>query len=226
MEIFYKSYKNFKTYATPILKTKHIRQFDLDFWLPSEARTDMSFLELGCGEGLFLTYLHHKGAKNITGVDHDASLKKFIPPRVQSAFKAQDAVRFLATAARGKKRYDRIILLDVLEHFNPKEGVILLQRMAKILSPEGKIMVRVPNASSPWGLTHQFGDMTHKAAYTPDSMQQVCIASGLTLEKCFGQNEVKLVRRLKQKIGCWLLSNMALKPPAIWQANLIGIITK
>ena len=54
---FYQAYER-KGQGT-VLKAKHIRQFHKDFVEASEYKPEMSVLELGCGNGLFLRFLAH-----------------------------------------------------------------------------------------------------------------------------------------------------------------------
>jgi hypothetical protein len=70
-------------------------------------------------------------------------------------------------------------LLDVFEHFSFVEGQQLLLLLKEKLTLDGKIILRVPNAASPFGLQYQFGDVTHKAAYGPGALQHVALAGGL-----------------------------------------------
>ena len=48
----------------------------------------MSVLEVGCGTGLFLRYLHFKGVKRYTAIDSDPTLEEYIHPDVKVNFKS------------------------------------------------------------------------------------------------------------------------------------------
>ena len=44
-----------------------------------------------------------------------------------------------------KTGWDRVVLLDVLEHFMPEDGFLLLSLIAKGLKSSGKVIIKVPN---------------------------------------------------------------------------------
>lgn len=176
-EDFYAVYGGYRDYVRPDLAPKHIRLFDANIWQPGRFRPDMAVLEFGCGTGIFLAYLLHKGVRRITGVDQDANVRRHMPDDIASHFIEQDIWSYLESQDGGE-RFDRIVMLDVLEHFSVYQAVDLLRRIKSILAPDGQVIVRVPNPSSPWGLRYQYHDLTHKAAYSPGALHQIALAAG------------------------------------------------
>lgn len=79
-------------------------------------------------------------------------------------------------------------MFDVLEHFTAEGAVDLLRKVESVLSPGGKIVVRVPNMSSPLALPMQYNDVTHLSAFTPGSLSQIGRSAGLSdvrfLQQC------------------------------------------
>lgn len=73
-EDFYEVYPDFRIYQPPNLKPKHSRQFDQEFWIPSQCSRDSSILEIGSGTGLFLAYLRDKQVERYFGIDTDAAV--------------------------------------------------------------------------------------------------------------------------------------------------------
>lgn len=222
---FYSGYRIFKSYTKPNLGKKHIKDFDKHFWYPTNTQKNMSVLEVGCGTGLFLRYLHFKGVKRYTAIDSDPTLEEYIHPDVKVNFKVADVFDFLSYQS-SKQRFDRIVMFDVLEHFDQNTGKKLLMGLAEILEINGYIIIRVPNMSSPWGAQHQFGDLTHKAAYTPGSLRQLTIAAGLDCTTCYphvtGSNSRKIISFIIHKI----LSKGLSEPPEIWSANFLAILQR
>ncbi len=155
----YDSYAAFKRYSTPSLGNKHIRRIDREVWGPAGFATDHAVLEIGCGTGLFLAYLGAKGVSRFLGIDLDPDLAGIVPEAVREHFQAADAMVFVKDARARGERYDRIALFDVIEHFDPEEGRILLSGLAEILTADGRVVVKVPNAASPWGQQFQYGDL-------------------------------------------------------------------
>ncbi|MEK9725767.1 MAG: class I SAM-dependent methyltransferase [Rhodospirillaceae bacterium] len=122
----YETYGRHKAYATPQVTDKHIRRLDREIWKPGGYRTNMAVLEIGCGTGLVMAYLHRKGVRSLTGIDQDAALADVVPEPVRGAFEVADAWAFIDKTVANSTTYDRIIMFDVIEHFESEAGWRLL----------------------------------------------------------------------------------------------------
>lgn len=225
MSVFYESYGDAKGYETPDLSAKHIAKFDKEIWCPGNVQTSMKCLEIGCGTGHFLSYLHHKGVKDITAIDLDPKLSDVIPPQVRPFFQAIDVFEFLDSAS-SEKLYDRIFMFDVLEHFSAEDGRKLLMALNRILAPNGEIILKMPNASSPWGLQFQYGDVTHITGYTPDSIRQMAISAGMKCRACHPQVLGNRQRQRTDKFLQMILNKLIATPLEIWEGNFYAILRK
>ena len=52
------------------------------------------------------------------------------------------------------------------------------------------------DVSSRWGAQYPYGDLTHKAAFTLESMWQLALASGLESLACYPQGQGRRARKL------------------------------
>ncbi len=196
---FYQAYSTFKGYATPDLGPAEIRTYDDIVWKPGLCRQDMIFLEIGCGTGAFLSYLAAKGCEQFVGVDQDPHLADVIPKHVVSKFSCRDIWEALEDP--NLERPDRVIALDVLEHFSPNEALRLLMVVRDKLRTNGRVIFKVPNTASPWGLQYQFGDLTHRTAFAPGSVRQ--LADAATNQRSCSlttSNAVKFVSLASRKV--------------------------
>ncbi len=225
MSVFYDSYGASKAYSTPDLTAKHIDKFDAEVGHPADIRSSHRCLEIGCGTGHFLSYLKNKGVTDLLGIDLDASLASVVPETVRSHFKATDVWDFLEDAS-GQPAYDRIFLFDVFEHFAPEDGHKLLKKIGDILSDDSLIVLKMPNASSPWGQQFQHGDLTHLASYTPDSIRQMAVSCGMVCTQCYphllGSKSRQYRDLMVQKFLNWAVAT----PPEIWEGNFYAVIKK
>lgn len=219
---FYGTYAGHKAYATPEVGRKQIARFDAEIWGPAQCRADHSFLELGCGTGAFLAYLRGKGVTRLLGIDHDPALAEVIPGAARGDFACRDVWELLADDGVG--RFDRIVLLDVLEHFSPEEALRLLQALRGRLAEDGRVVIKVPNAGSPWGLPYQYGDLTHRTAFAPISVRQLAHAAGFAPPLLYGQSQGSRRRRVTDALVGRFLSWALLNPPEIWSANLYAVL--
>lgn len=222
---FYSSYRAYKNYKTPSLAAKDIARFDNEIWNPAAFSSATSCLEIGSGEGAFLAYLAAKGMTDFQGIDHDPALAAVQPSSVAAHFDCRDVWQYLELVGSVDKSFDRVVLLDVLEHFTPEEGFRLLMAIRGVLGREAKIVIKVPNASSPWGINYQFGDLTHKTAYNGESLRQLATASGYHVEAIYGQRRGSSRRMLTDAIVHRFLSWALLTPPPQWGANLYCIFS-
>ena len=219
---FYGTYASHKGYTTPELGKKQVRRFDVEIWRPASCETSMSFLEIGCGTGAFLAYLHAKGVSRLLGIDHDRALAQVIPEAVRERFSCRDAHELLADG--DLEPFDRVVMLDVLEHFSPEEACHLLQSIRGKLAPGGKVVVKVPNMGAPWGLQYQFGDLTHRTAFSPIALRQLADAAGYGAPLIYAQTQGSRRRRFTDALVHGFLSWALLTPPEFWSANLYAVI--
>ncbi|NQU56279.1 MAG: class I SAM-dependent methyltransferase [Rhodospirillales bacterium] len=222
---FYSSYRAYKNYQSPTLAAKDIARFDAEVWNPATFSPTMSCLEIGSGEGAFLAYLAARGVENFHGIDHDPALVAVQPSEVAAHFECADVWQYLDSASRAERTFERVLLFDVLEHFSPEEGFRLLSALKGVLAEEGKIVLKVPNASSPWGINYQFGDLTHKTAYNGESLRQLATAGGYHVEALYDQRRGSSRRMITDAILHRFLSWALLTPPPLWGANLYCILS-
>ena len=221
LEDFYQVYDQHRTYVRAEVRRKHIRNFDEQFWTPAEVQTSHSVLELGTGTGLFLAYLLAKGCTDVAGVDGDPKVVEYMPDNVTACFTHGQIDSYLNSLDR---KFDRIVLFDVFEHFSYFEGRELLVRLRKCLAPDGRITLRVPNAASPWGLQYQFNDLTHKALYGPGSIEHLAYAAGFGVRRLLSARRGGWLSRLAEDIVHGILNQMLTEPPPLWGANMIIVL--
>lgn len=221
---FYSSYASYKSYSTPQVGAKQIRRFDDLVWLPGNCDPTMRFLEIGCGTGAFLAYLAAKGCSKFLGIDHDPALESVLPETARGHFSCCDVWKTLESSTECD--IDRIVALDVLEHFSPDDALNLLRLANNRLAPEGRIVMKIPNAACPWGLQYQFGDLTHRTAFTPLSIRQLADAAGMDVRAVLPHRQGSRRRQITDTLLHSFLSWALLTPPDIWTANFVAVLSK
>jgi 2-polyprenyl-3-methyl-5-hydroxy-6-metoxy-1,4-benzoquinol methylase len=101
-------------------------------------------LDVGCGEGFLAAELKRQDNR-ITGIDVLPEAK--LGEALDRYFSADldEGTAPVMEQLRGK-RFDRVLLLDVLEHLKRPE--ILLRQCRDVLTPEGKVVVSLPNVAN------------------------------------------------------------------------------
>ena len=146
------------------------------------ANHDAKILDIGCGSGGFVYFLHQAGYHGAEGVD-------FSPEQVELArqLKIRGITCSDLTAFLTDKRdaYDVVFARDVIEHFEKDEVMAILAAVHQALKPGGTFVVQVPNAESPMSGRLRYGDFTHENGFTRSSLNQIFTASGYPKVQCY-----------------------------------------
>jgi glycosyltransferase involved in cell wall biosynthesis len=145
-------------------------------------------LDIGCGEGFFAAELARSGNR-ITGVDDRVAPANAIFERYFSA-DLDGGIGPVVEQLNGQ-RFDRVLLLDVLEHLK-SPGQILEQSHA-VLKREGSLIVSLPNVANIWvRIMLLFGrfnyqqrgllDKTHLRFFTRRTARRLLEENGYTIE--------------------------------------------
>jgi SAM-dependent methyltransferase len=130
----------------------------------------VSVLDVGCGTGFILERLLR--SFDAWGVEPDAS--------VRARAGADAASRILPgssddLAALGGRRFDAVLLLDVIEHVD--DDAATLRNAAAALAPGGELLVTVP--AHPWLWSHHDELNQHRRRYTRVMLRRALAAAGL-----------------------------------------------
>jgi SAM-dependent methyltransferase len=141
-----------------------------------------SLLDVGSHYGDFLAMALADGW-DAHGVELGAGLRRSLHEPLRSLVYGT----FDAAAAGGP--YDAVTLWDVLEHVDDPDG--FLPRLARLLTPAGRVLVRVPDARvfdrlPPGPLKHLYLKLCHPtnpeehvSHFTPDSLARMATRAGL-----------------------------------------------
>jgi SAM-dependent methyltransferase len=97
-------------------------------------------------------------------------------------------VEALATTADGS--LDVVITFDLIEHFIKTELIELIDEVRRVLKPDGRWIIHVPNAEGPFGSRMRHWDFTHQLAFTRVSIAQLLKSSGFSDVACFEDQPV------------------------------------
>lgn len=174
----------------------------LEFMANVESRTAMyrflcrfvqpndKLLDVGCGEGDFVTFASRAGAQ-AQGLDAD-------PGNVQRAQARGLDVQCLdafAPELQGQS-FDVVSMIHLIEHFEPTAASSLVALYASTLSPGGRLILVTPNYAD-WSVaSHIFWlDPTHRRPYPGPLLCSLAQAAGLRMTHCSTQRLVKVGRR-------------------------------
>lgn len=217
-------YQALRDRASVSLKKKHFRQYDFEFEHLSGADSSMSVLEIGCGTGIFLRYLEAKGYRRIVAVDMDAGLAPVLADLKTAQLHFGD-VFAIAAEHCPSERFDRIALYDVIEHIDQDALFPFMERLKALLKPDGRIVLRAPNVTSPWGAKMFFDSFDHVTPTTPGRVRELAETTGYTVERVSEQPSQKWRKRLASRLVHGLLEWALPYYPDIWTANFLAVLT-
>ena len=116
-----------------------------------------SILDFGCGSGGFLKKLKNSGYKDLSGVEVSE----------MKTTSASDC--FIITKTIQKRKYDVILMMDVLEHIEDESAI--LREIKSHLKPDGILLLSVPAYQFLWS-NHDILNM-HYRRYNRNSLQKV-----------------------------------------------------
>lgn len=78
--------------------------------------------------------------------------------------------------------FDVILLFEVIEHLDLREGTDLLRRSYELLTPGGRLILTTPNIFNP---SRFWRDATHKQAYCYDELGGLLMAQGFQIKAIY-----------------------------------------
>lgn len=161
-------------------------------------RGSSSVLEIGFGNGAFAGWVRRQTAHYI-GTEINPEL---IARARQAGIEAHQATLDLDTLPRTGP-FDLIAMFDVLEHMEKSEIINVLKAASRCLSPEGRIIIRVPSGDSPFAGHLMNGDLTHKTSLGRFAFYQLASLTGMEVTSVhdaafpiFGLGSATAIRRL------------------------------
>ena len=101
-----------------------------------------TFLDVGCGEGWFLQYMQNEGFE-VSGLDFSKfGVEKHNPKLVPNVTQG-DIHLLMQQLIDSNQSYDLLFLGNILEHVLDPE--LVMRNCLKLLSPDGGILITVPN---------------------------------------------------------------------------------
>jgi 2-polyprenyl-3-methyl-5-hydroxy-6-metoxy-1,4-benzoquinol methylase len=185
--------------------------------------TNCKILELGCGIGGILHVLQSLGITDFLGVDRSQEQLSVCRKYVTTNVVHDDALHFLS---RQRKKFDIIVMFDLIEHVEKRNIPALLRHIHQSLSIGGRVIIRTPNMGSFFSSHMRYIDFTHTTGFTEESIAQVVRESGFSnvevLNGPIGRKRRFLLGSLIRFIG-YLLNT---RVPQVITPNLMVIAYK
>lgn len=128
-------------------------------------------LEIGPGLGEFIYFLNNRGTNNIDIADNNKDICNYISKnfKVKEFFVTDD----ISKLDKKLSQYNLIFLMQVLEHMPINQYGLTLKTLYNHLVPSGFLVIIIPNANNPLGLTERYADLQHTNSFTEQSLKDL-----------------------------------------------------
>lgn len=159
-----------------------------------------NILDIGCGDGGFVHFLHESGYARAEGVDVSQEQVKLSRHLNIRGITHSSIFGYL----EGKQDvYDVIFARDVIEHFNKEEVLDIFSCVHRALKPGGLFVIQVPNGESPMVGRIRYGDFSHELSFTQSSLNQVFSLTGYSKINCYSTGPVAKGYRSILRVWIW-----------------------
>lgn len=121
-------------------------------------------LDIGSGTGFYSEIMKRQHNKVVQ-----------VEPFLENLYNEDNVIKQDFLTANIDQTFDYITCIDVLEHINKSEIESFLLKINKLLKPNGRLIVKVPNSSSLAGLESTFGDLTHISHFNLVSLESLMV---------------------------------------------------
>ncbi|MBA7700111.1 hypothetical protein ES703_108818 [subsurface metagenome] len=149
-------------------------RFYMREWLPEDKSANI--VDLACGWGRLLYFFRRMVYQNVTGVDISPEQVK-LSKQVTQNVKEANVLDYLES---NPTSFHLIGDLDIVEHFHKPEVLRFLGGCNWALKIGGRLILKIPNADSPWGSVHRYNDFTHEVGFNPNSLTRLLRLSGFS----------------------------------------------
>lgn len=194
-------------------------------------------LEIGPGLGEFLHFVAEKGVSAVDVIDRDRGVLDRITAKCQVRNAWMCSAEEVSTLDGELQQYDRIFLLQVMEHVETRHLQSFLRTLYSHLTPDGLIVITVPNGGNPLSIVERYSDITHHNLFSENSLKELVELTELPGAVCRVQgycippvSVVDLVRiALQRVLHLFLKTIMIINGGvffSIYQPNITLIIEK
>ncbi|MBI3681458.1 MAG: methyltransferase domain-containing protein [Acidobacteria bacterium] len=203
----------------PVKESRYSSHSYLREWVGSRQQV----LDIGCGDGFQAAELAKMG-NEVTGIDLVEQPRNLEAMRQYVRADLSQGLEPLGAELSGR-RFDKILLMDILEHLPQPERI--LRQARELLSPKGQLIVSVPNIAN---LTMRLGLLLGRFNYTDRGIldrTHLRFFTRKTARRMIEQCGYRIVRETMTVMPVELKLGLSAKNPLMQVANaLLHVLTR
>lgn len=129
---------------------------------------DITVYDAGCGPGFMLNILKELGYFNTMGSDL-ASDSEIVGQELGLSIHRKNSITHISEFSDAS--FDCVMAIDFIEHLKKEDFLEFIEMVFIKLKPGGKLILRCPNADTPFVGRHYFNDISHVWTYTSTSLE-------------------------------------------------------
>ncbi len=188
-------------------------------------------LDVGCGNGLLLTYLRERGYENLFGIDISEEQIKLAEEKQLNV----SCISFDDFFDSIEKKYQLIFCMNFIEHFSKNEIFKIFKKLNNALERNGILVLQTPNGDGIFSNHIVYGDLTHLTIFNDSSLKQVLLSTDFKTFNFFEvtpapKNISGIIRLVLWKVINFTLRTLKIiecgRNQKLWTENLICIAKK
>lgn len=168
-------------------KNRHNLLYFLNFFSNND-----TFLDVGCGSGNVI-FEFSKQVKSAYGIDNNVDCITFVNRQIkQNKIKNASVKKMDILNIKLKQKFSKVVMTEVIEHFDKKTTKKLLSEVKKTMENNGKLIITTPNYHSLWVVFEKLIDIFHLTPslwgeqhlikFTPELLKSILESQGFRVE--------------------------------------------
>ena len=145
-----------------------------------------AILDIGCGQGDFVRYLHGLGYRNITAIDIDKRAIDALQGLEGVTARQVEIGRELPAGLSGP--WDLIVAKQMIYYLDRRDAAAFVRSLLEALAENGRVVVEIFNGSLMSSRFTENKDPGILTAYTELGLKRLLEGNGLQVERLFGAN--------------------------------------